>query len=79
MTWDEAGYRLTRTEGRMRRKIKPLNWKRIWHQFEEWHESEQDKVERCKSCGHKPYCDADDWEEQQKAIRRLVEAARRPL
>jgi hypothetical protein len=57
---------------------KRLDWRAIWAEFRDWHQDEQEKARsrRCKSCDSVPYCAADDWENQQRAIQRIVEAHR---
>lgn len=55
-----------------------LNWKRIWDQFYQWMDDEEAKLraKRCQTCGAKPLNRSIDWEQQQDAIERIVEANR---
>lgn len=62
----------------MKKRAKKLNWERIWDDFDEWFQAEErrNRERKCSKCGTIPFNIASDWEEQQKAIRRIVEAHR---
>lgn len=49
---------------------KKLDWKQIWNEFDVWYKSHTDL--KCKTCGHKTWHAADEWENQQKAIQRII-------
>ena len=46
------------------------DWEKVWDRFENWYTSKVEKP--CSKCGHTPWADAYEWEEQVKAIQRLV-------
>lgn len=47
-----------------------INWKKVWDDFDEWCASKEE-APQCKSCGKRDY-EFPDWDEQQKAIQRIV-------